>query len=149
MNSALTSLFVLSLVGWIGGVAFYSLLVLPILFTRLAPSEAGSIAALIFPAYYYSGVVFGALMLVVVLLEAGRGRRGWRAATLVASIMLACQIFAAFVVHPRMQELRGDPSGRAAFQRLHTRSVQLNSIVLLGGLCLVIASGRLVGDKRS
>ena len=149
MNSTLSSLFVLSLVGWIGGAAFYSLLVLPILFTRLAPAEAGSIAALIFPAYYYWGLVFGVLMLAVTLVQAARGRRGWRPAAILTSIMLACQVVAAFVVHPRMQDLRETPGGRTAFQKLHVRSVRLNSVVLLGGLCLVIGSGRLVGDRRS
>ncbi len=149
MRSALGSLFVFSLVGWIGGAAFYSLLVLPILFTRLAPSQAGAIAALIFPAYYYAGVAFGTIMLAVAVVEAARRRAGWRAAAVVITIMLACQAYAAFSLHPRMQALRQAPGGEPSFHRLHTRSVQLNSVVLAGGLYLVVASGWLVGARRS
>jgi hypothetical protein len=141
------TLFVLALTIWIGSVAFFSLGVLPILFTRLGPPRAGEVVALLFPVYYRVGVAFGVLLLAASAYLAGRVRGAWRYAAALALVMVACQAYAAFSVHPRVAMLRGVEAERPRFDALHRRSVRLNGVVLGGGLVLVLSSGYLLGKR--
>jgi hypothetical protein len=141
------TLFLFALTMWIGGAAFFSLVVLPVLFTNLEPAKAGEIAALVFPFYYRLGTVLGIILLVSAIYLAARSGGAWRAAVAVGAVMLACQAYATFSVHPRMAALRTAARERPAFEVLHRRSVNLNTIVLGGGLILVLSGGYLLGRR--
>jgi hypothetical protein len=145
--TAARSLFVLALTLWIGSATFFSAVVLPVLFTRLDTPRAGEIAALLFPFYYRVGVAFGVLLLGVCAYFAVRLRGAWRYAVALAALMLACQAYAAFSLHPRVAALRGLEAQRPLFDTLHRRSVRLNGVVLAGGLILVLSSGALLGQR--
>lgn len=151
LTSTLRSLYLLILTILVGSVAFFSLVVLPTLFINLETSEAGAIAALLFPIYYRVGLVCAALLLAVVLsLAATSGpalRRAWTAAALTAAVVLGAQAYAALVVHPRVATLRGIESAQSEFDDLHRTAVRLNTVVLGGGICLVLASGYLLGKR--
>ena len=147
MMTAARSLFVFALTMWIGATTFFSIVVLPVLFTRLGPPRAGEVAALLFPFYYRFGVAFGVLLLGACAYLAARVRGAWRFACAVAALMLVCQAYAAFSLHPRVAALRGSETDRPLFDALHRRSVRLNGVVLAGGLILVLSSGYLL-DKR-
>jgi hypothetical protein len=61
----------------------------------------------------------------------------------IATLMLVAVLYAGGVIQPRVRALRlevhgPNPSATAKieFDRLHRRSVQLNSVVLLGGLAI-------------
>ena len=141
------TLFVFALAMWIGSAAFFSLVVLPVLFTKLDTASAGAVAALLFPYYYRFGVAVGALLLGTTAYLAARARGPWRAAAALASLMVACQAYAAFSLHPRVAALRGSAVERPRFDALHRRSVRLNGVVLGGGLILAFSSGYLLGKR--
>ena len=141
------TLFLFALTFWIGGAAFFSLAVLPLLFTHLEPSRAGEIAALIFPLYYRAGVVLGVLLVGSTAYLAGRARGAWRLAFALSALMLLVQTYAAFSLHPRIAALRGSAVDRPTFDVLHRRSVRLNAVVLGGGIVLVLSSGYLLGKR--
>ena len=141
------SLFVTSLALWFGGAVFLSAGVMPALFTRLEPSEAGRIASLIFPIYFHAALAVGVVACVASFLVARSGGRLWFAATLLLVVMTAAQAWTTFVVAPEMSRIRGDANRVLRFQELHRLSVRLNSVILVGGLVLVAGSGFLLSKR--
>jgi uncharacterized membrane protein len=146
MITVFRTVFILGLVIWVGTTLFLSLVVMPTLFMNMEPSEAGTVAALLFPPYYVTGLVGGLVLLTAACFLAKRGGRGWRYAIAAVVVMFICQAYAHFAVRPQMVAIRGDESVVSEFQRLHKISVQLNGVVLIGGLALVCASGVLLRD---
>jgi hypothetical protein len=144
----LVSLYFSALALWIGSAAFFSAGVLPVLFTSLAPSEAGAIAALLFPVYFRAGLAIGVVACVaaalLVRVEGGR----WKAVLGVLVVMTLAQAWSAVILHPEMASIRGVEAEVARFQQLHQLSVRLNSVVLLGGAVLLAASGYLLARRR-
>jgi hypothetical protein len=145
------SLFLVALALWIGGVVFYSAGVLPLLFLNLEPSEAGRIAALVFPVYFRAGLVAGLVATAAAFVLARGGGKPWRAVCAALVVMTAAQAWSAVVVHPEMARIRGDQQQVERFQVLHHLSVRLNGVVLGGGLVILAAGGLLLGrrDDRS
>jgi len=140
------TLYVLALAGWIGASFFFSMVVLPTLFINMESAEAGAVAALLFPGYYYYGLACAAVLLAACAFLAHRVGRGWRAALAVAVVMIACQAYAAGVILPRMAEIRGIQPERVEFDDLHRLSVRLNAVVLIGGLALLLAAPKMVEE---
>ncbi len=142
-------IYLLSLVGWLGAIIFFSLLTSPVLFTRLPVAQAGAIVATIFPRYFTLGYVAGtiSLMLAFYMMVALEGARGWWGLSVAALVLaVACTFYNGLKVRPRVSELRSvmeeqnpDPRRRAEFDRLHLRAVVLNGIML--GLDLVALFG--------
>jgi hypothetical protein len=141
------SLFALALTVWVGAVVFWSLVALPVLFSNLATARAGEVAALVFPPYYLLGTASGALLVAASVFLAFRVGRPWRYATMLGAVMLVCQAYAAYVVHPRAAAVRGSDEHRVEFDVLHKRAVWLNAVVLGGGLILVLASGSILARR--
>jgi len=122
--------------------------VLPVLFTSLEPSEAGRIAALVFPIYFRAGLVVGVVSTACAALLARRGGRRWQAVFVMLLCMTAAQGWSALVLHPEMAGIRGVADQVGRFQSLHKLSVRLNSIVLIGGMLLLAAGGFLLTPRR-
>ncbi|HYB97763.1 MAG TPA: DUF4149 domain-containing protein [Candidatus Limnocylindrales bacterium] len=134
---------------WIGGSVFFSALVLPVLFINMpSPSEAGAVAALLFPIYFRAGLACSLIALVLALVLARGAGRLWQAAVLVVAVMAAVQAYSALLLHPEMAGLRGRPEHVERFQALHRRSVQLNNVVLAAGMALLLSSGVLLLGRR-
>jgi uncharacterized membrane protein len=144
MLYVLQCLHLLALVVWLGETIFLSFVVAPTLFGAF-PQEAGRVMSALFPWYYRVGYACGAILLVSSLAlwrSAGGGVRGLVTAG-IATLMLVAVLYAGGVIQPRVRALRlevhgPNPSATAKieFDRLHRRSVQLNSVVLLGGLAI-------------
>ena len=141
---------------WLGSVAFVSFVAAPIIFRTLPRNLAGDVMGAIFPAYYSVGLVCGAVAFLALLAAVGFGG-GWTlrvgAVGVLLVVMLGANIYAGFVVQPKASEvkveMRQAASGpeasppaklKADFDRLHTRSVQLNAVVLIGGLLVLLLS---------
>ncbi|MFQ5352805.1 MAG: DUF4149 domain-containing protein [Candidatus Binatia bacterium] len=145
-NTFAKSLFLFGLVGWVGSAWFFSLLVLPQLFANLDRPEAGRVAALLFPSYYWLGLIAGLLVLVASLMLATRARTSfaWKLATATVAMMFVCQAWATLVLQPRAAAMRGKPEYRQNFARVHHRAVLLNGFVVSGGTVLVLCGGLLL-----
>jgi len=146
MTTAMRTIFVLGLVVCVGSTLFMSLVVLPMIFINMETSAAGGVAALLFPAYYWTGLGGGLLLLLASVMLARSGGRTWRYVVAAVVVMLACQAYAQFSIRPEMAGLRGVDSAVGEFQRLHKLSVALNNVVLIGGVLLVMGSGALLRD---
>ena len=134
----------LALAVWLGETVFLSFVVAPTLFSAF-PQEAGRVMSALFPWYYRIGYACGAILLVSSLAFWRAGTGGLRGAITigVAALMLAAVLYAGIVIQPRARALRFEVHGatppataKVEFDRLHRRSVQLNSVVLLGGLAI-------------
>lgn len=140
-------LYILALAVWLGETIFLSFVVAPTVFSSF-PQDAGRIMSALFPWYYRIGYACGALLLVssFTLWRSGTGGARGLFPVSVAALMLAAVLYAGIVIQPRARELRleihgANPSASAKmeFDRLHRRSVQLNSVVLVGGLAMAAA----------
>ncbi|HSN04246.1 MAG TPA: DUF4149 domain-containing protein [Nitrospira sp.] len=155
MEDTILYLHSLAMAVLIGKVVLLSFVVAPVLANQLDREPFGKVVRELFPAYYALGMgaaaigVLSVLMLgiihetnVIRYLAAGI----WLA-------VLAAETYCRSPLTPRSnamrdrlkeQEARGpvDPVLQAAWNRLHQRSVYLNSLVLLAGLCLLGLAGR-------
>ncbi|HTW88947.1 MAG TPA: DUF4149 domain-containing protein [Candidatus Binataceae bacterium] len=136
--------YLLCLVLWLGGIAFFGGFVAPVLFTRLTTAQAGAVVSVILPRYHILGYACGAIGFVLALyLAAARGPRGWwLAAAAALLIALALTGYDGMVVAPQVHRLRAvaeeanpDPVLKAQFDRLHHQSARL--FVLAGILDLL------------
>lgn len=144
----LVSLFVASLALWIGAAVFFSGGVLAVLFTSLPPTEAGSVAALLFPLYFRAGLALGVVASIAAALIARVGGRRWKAVAALVVLMTLAQGWSTLVIHPEMALIRGVEAEVPRFQHLHQLSVRLNGIVLAGGVLLLAAGGFLFSIRR-
>ena len=48
--------YILSLVGWVGSIVFFSFFTAPVIFKLLDREKAGEVVAVIFPRYYFFGL---------------------------------------------------------------------------------------------
>jgi hypothetical protein len=142
------SVFVTALALWTGAAAFFSGGVLPILFLNLETSEAGRIAAMLFPAYFRAGLVAGVIATLAAAWIARLAGRRWVAVAGLLAAMTLAQGWSALVVHPQMAVIRGVAGEEARFQQLHKLSVRLNSVVLVGGALILAATGVLLAARR-
>lgn len=128
---------------WIGGLLCFGAVVAPALFKALTPGQAGAVVHLIFPRLDAFTVAAGVALLALGFALEGRpqGVAAWRAGLVGAMLGLAC--VSAFMVTPRMAELRNlaggnisalpkDDPARREFGGLHAAS----SILLVGELLL-------------
>jgi len=144
----MVTLFLTSVGLWVGAAAFFSAGVLPVLFTSLEPSDAGRIAALLFPVYFRAGLVVGVVACGAAALLARGGGLKWRVVVAVLVAMTASQAWTTLAIHPEMAGIRGDAAKVDRFQQLHRQSVRLNSVVLGGGILLLLAGGFLFERRR-
>ena len=134
----------------VGKVVLLSFVVAPILAKNLEPELFGKVVRQLFPAYYALGM--GTAVMGVIAASMLAALRGMSVVLLVASgiwlIGLAAESYCRSQLTPRSnamrdrlkdQESRGliDTDLQAAWNRLHQRSLYLNSLVLLAGLCLI------------
>lgn len=141
--------YVVALGVWLGTVVFFSFIGAPAIFRTFGEeqrAEAGRVVGAIFPGYYRIGYVCGAALLVASVILAVKERTGagaWLASIVLTAVMLGAGSYAGMVIQPRAHQLRlqlhepeAAPTVQLAFERLHRRAVQLNAVILLGGLVL-------------
>ena len=151
MNGVARFALLLALGLWIGTIATVSFLVAPVVFTILAPAQAGDVVGAIFPSYYRIGIVVAVIAVVAALrLRAHASAPGaWSWTAALAALGLGATLWAGWVVHPAARERRSAltaagtaPSSDAEFQRLHHRAVVLNGVALVAALAALGAATR-------
>lgn len=135
----------------LGKVVLLSFVVAPVLARNLEPESFSKVVRQLFPAYYALGMAAAVAGLISVggLLA----MTGVNASLLLAFVMwlmiLAAEAYCRSPLTPRSNALRDelkeqeklgvvDPRLQKTWDRLHQRSVYLNSLVLLAGFCLVL-----------
>jgi len=148
---------VLTLAGWIGGLAVLGTVAAPTIFRVLEAHDpiagrtlAGLVFGAIFERFAHLSWGFGALLLALLGARAALGPRprrlGIRLWTVTA--MLAISLATSFFIVPRINAIRDSAQGTVAslpdddprkseFGRLHGISTALQLVPLLGGLALI------------
>ncbi|CAN5910957.1 hypothetical protein BH23PLA1_BH23PLA1_15910 [soil metagenome] len=138
------AVYLIAMAAWVGSILFFSFGVAPIIFRVLPADSAARFVRTLFPRYYAWGATSGALALAsftcgVLSHPEYRGARALIQIVLLLAgtlIMLYC----GNALTPAINAARdagAEQTGR--FDRLHRRSVRLNSLVLLAGLGLLVA----------
>ena len=156
MLSVIEYLHMLAVAVLVGKVVLLSFIVAPILAKNLEREPFGKVVRQLFPAYYALGMGTAILGLISVI---GLGLiLGMSTTLLVAGgtwlVILAAEAYCRSPLTPQRnamrdrlkeQESRGavDPALQSAWNRLHQRSVYLNSLVLFAGLYLLLLASRL------
>ncbi|MSM38010.1 MAG: DUF4149 domain-containing protein [Geobacter sp.] len=147
MTAVITALLRLSLAFWVGGVAIFTFILTPIIFSNENRDVAGRIVGYLFPGYFRWGLVCGAVALICLLLQRGATRH-FIAALVLLAVMLAATSFQAFYIEPKAAALKKEiPSFqttpkdhplRREFSRLHGISAVCNLSVFGAGAILVV-----------
>lgn len=150
MGTVLNYLHLLATGVLIGKVVLLSFVVAPILARTLEREPFGRVARQLFPTYYALGM--GSAGLGLVALSGILMIQGLSATLLLTlSIWIVVLIAESYCRTPltlqsnamrdrlKEQEARGemDPTLQGSWNRLHQRSIYLNSLVLVAGLCLL------------
>ncbi|WP_435016465.1 DUF4149 domain-containing protein [Tundrisphaera sp. TA3] len=143
MLAILDSIYLFALAAWVGGIAFFSFAVAPVIFAVLGAEQGGRFVRALFPRYYAWGVVNGAVALpaLVGVAFCVPGLRGPMVG-LQAGLILAgtlTMMYCGNTLTGRINAARDrGPEGAARFDRLHRRSVRLNGMVLVIGIVLLV-----------
>ncbi len=137
----------LAIAFWLGGAALFTFVLTPILFKSYSRDMAGGIVGVLFPSYFYWGLICGAVALICLLLT--RGRRAIILG-LILTGMLVITASQAFIIEPEAAELKKEiPSFettppdhplRVQFRLLHRISAVANLAVIGAGIVLVVLS---------
>ncbi len=140
--------YLLALVCWLGGMIGFVFFT-AVLFSRLPVAEAGKVVNAIFPYYYLTGYVAGAigLLLAIYFAAAWRGRVWWICSAVLLAAALGLTVYAGAVLRPQIEAVRGvteeaipDPARKAQFDSLHRLSVQINGGVMILDLLTVLTT---------
>ena len=151
MRTALQMVRLLTVVLWVGGLAFFAFVLAPVAFGRLpSPHIAGLVVGGTLRVLHQIGLVCGGLFLVTTAL---RARRGWRIESVLVVLMLAATAYSQFHILPAMErdrslaggEIEAAPRtnpGREDFDRLHGVSEKVEGLVFFAGLGLILSMSR-------
>jgi len=156
--SFLRFLLLLSLVLWVGGIAFFAFVVAPTVFhPGILPSRqlAGAVVSRSLGILHWMGLACGVVYAFSSITEA-RITTGFAsvfaARNLLIYAMLVLTLFSMFAISTRMLSLRNDMAfidsvphddpRRVEFNRLHEWSTRLESTVLVLGLAVIFLTAR-------
>jgi small-conductance mechanosensitive channel len=150
MDSFLAYVYMLGIAVLVGKVVLLSFVVAPVLAGTLDPEHFGTVVRRLFPAYYLVGITTAVIGLIA--LGAMGVIRGVSQAIVISGgvwgLVLASEAYCRSWMTPqsnvmrdrlKQQEVQGsvDPRLKASWNRLHQRSVFLNTAVLIAGLILL------------
>jgi uncharacterized membrane protein len=151
-------LMLLSLVVWVGGIAFFAFVLAPTVFhPGILPSRqlAGAVVSRSLGILHWIGLSCGVVFLITSVIDS-RIVNGvsalFSARNLLIFAMILLTLISMFVISTRMLDLRNqmvfidnvphDDARRVEFNRLHVWSTRLESTVLLLGLAVIFLTSR-------
>jgi len=151
-------LLLLSLVIWVGGIAFFAFVLAPTVFhPGILPSRqlAGAVVSRSLSILHWMGLGCGVVFLVTSIAEA-QITTGYAAVftarNLLVCAMIVLTLISMFAISTRMLALRNDmvfidniphdDARRVEFNRLHVWSTRLESTVFLLGLAVIFLTAR-------
>ena len=136
------TVFLLGMAAWLGAVLFFSFGVAPIIFSVLEASQASRFVRTLFPRYYSWGATSATIALASFtsgVLVQPEYRGSWALAQILLLLSgVLVNLYCGNVLTPQINAARdAGPVEAKRFDRLHRRSVQLNSLMLFVGLVLI------------
>jgi L-lactate permease len=133
----LNTLLLIAVGVWLGAMVFFASVVAPTVFGTLEPQLAGHMIRRVFPRYY----LFGLICLAVASLASVFASSASPRITVACVVMLGATWYARQVLMPQVNAARDamlaqNESHSPEFDRLHKRSVQLNTAEM--AVCLLL-----------
>jgi len=137
MKSLLQGSYLLIIALWVGGVAAFTFVVTPRIFSHYDRDMAGKIVDVLFPVYFPYNLILStlALLLLVVMWKAWAGH-AHQVSIVLAFIAIIINFYVLFKLYPDILEIKRqvpsfidmppDVEPRASFRRLHAVSAVLN-----------------------
>ena len=159
MKRLIFFLYTLILSLWIGGMAIFTFVVTPAIFSSYNRDMAGEIVGKLFPGYFTYTLVLSALALVVFFLfNADRSKKPFRLSLVLLTAALLANSYVSFKLYPdtvrvkqqvaSFEQESPDSAARKAFRRLHAISAVINLFMLVDGIALLAFSRGLIKKKR-
>jgi hypothetical protein len=155
--TVLRTLMLLALIVWIGGIIFFVAVLAPVVFSGVLPTRelAGNVVNPSLTGLHWMGLVSGLIFLnCSIFYNLSKYARAKFSSPIhiLVLLMLLLTAVSQFGIAPRMHALRTemgtidnlpqDDPRRIEFNRLHQRSTQAESAVLLLGLVVVVLTAR-------
>lgn len=168
MKTLVHLLRLLAMVVWVGGIVFFAFVLAPTVFSpalvermhgvAVPGAIVGSALAKLDWMGMGCGLVFGVATMLVFRGAARAVRGRYEIEMLLCAVMLAATAYLQWNVIPAMENDRVSVGGdiaaapaespaRQHFERLHVRSVRVESLVMLCGLAVVVLMGRELAGK--
>jgi uncharacterized membrane protein len=148
----------LSLVVWVGGIAFFAFILAPTVFhPGILPSRqlAGAVVSRSLGILHWMGLACGSVFLVTSVIDSqvvNGAPTLFSARNLLVGAMILLTLISMFAISTRMLDLRNqmafidnvphEDARRVEFNRLHVWSTRLESTVLLLGLAVIFLTSR-------
>ena len=148
----------LSLVLWVGGIAFFAFVLAPTVFhPGVLPSRqlAGAVVSRSLGLLHWIGLICGLVFVVTSIIDSqvtNGVASPFAARNLLVGAMIVLTLISMFAISTRMLALRNDmvfidnvprdDARRVEFNRLHVWSTRLESTVLLLGLAVIFLTSR-------
>jgi uncharacterized membrane protein len=152
MTVTIKFIHLLALIVWLGGMAFFSFIVAPSIFSALPTETAGNVVAAIFPKYWLIGYVCSGIILITLIVLGFFEKTFPVIRILIVVLMAVTTLYAGVVVGGKAREIKShirvieDGAEKtllmAKFRTLHRRSVTLNSIVMILGITFTFITAR-------
>jgi len=156
--STVRFLMLLSLVVWVGGIAFFAFILAPTVFhPGILPSRqlAGAVVSRSLGILHWLGLACGSVFLVTSVIDSqvvNGAPTLFSARNLLVGAMILLTLISMFAISTRMLDLRNqmafidnvphEDARRVEFNRLHVWSTRLESTVLLLGLAVIFLTSR-------
>ena len=122
----------------LGSMAFFALIVAPIIHRVLDDDQAATFLRALFPRFYLWGIVLSAMTLVACLLHSPKG------SALMAFVLIGF-LYARQILTPKINAARDrwaesdSPTDKARFKSLHRRSVLINAAQMALLIIVILA----------
>ncbi len=144
MVSLLRNFHFITLVVWIGGIVFFSFILTPTLFKQLSKEITSKVLDVVFPKYYFMGMVCSVLALITSFTQGLR----LTGSTVLLLLMLAMTFYAGLSLYPKAHQLKIEIKGysneksvpaevKSQFKKTHKWAVILNMLVLIFGFIYI------------
>jgi hypothetical protein len=136
---------------WVGGIALFTFIITPAIFSSYSRDMAGEIVSRLFPGYFLYNLILSLLALILFFISwrvVSDIQKGFRLSLYCIVIAVVVNVFVCFKLHPEIiaikKELhsfetvsRDDPL-RMKFRSLHGISAVLNLLLLADGVTLLL-----------
>src|SRR5512135_2337490 len=151
MKAALSSLYIIILALWVGGIAIFTFVVTPVIFKSYPRDTAGEIVGKLFPGYFGYNLALSVLAIVLFLLMTVDWSANLnRLSILLLAAAVIVNLYIVFKLHPDIVHIKQtvssferespDSAARASFKKLHAVSAVLNLFLLVDGVALLITA---------
>ncbi len=151
MIPLLKCIHILSLVLWVGGMAFMTFVAAPSIFKVLPREQAGNVVGDIFPKYFTMGYLYCLLAMATAVAVYMKEDYWNKPKLFILGLMLILTFYDGMLVAPRAHAVRAEMNkmgeetdDRKAlwdnFVRIHTQSAMLNLAILALGISVVVVT---------